>query len=84
MAKAPTKFTQYVDPSRIWLKVPLAELDRLGISDSISTNSRIRGNFAFLDVKYDKAVFEQARTSNNEPYVIVNTITHKEIQNVWR
>ena len=56
------------DPSQGWLKVPLAELSRLGIQDKISACSYVKGVYAFLEEDADMQVFADARNANGEAF----------------
>jgi hypothetical protein len=68
MAKSTFDFVS--DPSHGWLKVPMAELERLGIVDQISIYSYVRGDMAYLEEDDDAGVFKQAREARNEPFSI--------------
>lgn len=59
------KFDRIVDPENQWLKVPLKEIERLGLYDGrISGASKLRGNYAFLVVGTDDVVFQNAREAD--------------------
>jgi hypothetical protein len=62
-----TVFDFVSDPGHGWLKVPVAELERLGIVDQISTYSYLRGDMAYLEEDCDLSVFLAARKARNEP-----------------
>lgn len=47
----------YADPAHGWLKVPLKDLDKLGIKDKISECSYYRGEFAYLEEDCDMNVY---------------------------
>ena len=55
------------DPGHSWLKVPVAELQRLGIESNISSHSFIRNGVAYLEEDVDAHIFYDARTKENEP-----------------
>jgi len=46
-------YNVYADPSHAWVKVKIAELDKLGISRYISEFSYARGNYAYLEEDQD-------------------------------
>jgi len=60
------RFDFVSDPSHGWLKVPVSELVRLGITDQISTYSYIKGDMAYLEEDRDMKVFLDARTAAGE------------------
>jgi hypothetical protein len=51
----------YEDPSHGWLKVPLAELDALGLTEKISPYSYMRNGYAYLEEDDDLAIFVKAK-----------------------
>jgi hypothetical protein len=65
-----TKFHYVQDPGHGWLKVPVAELQRLGIENNISNYSYIRDAMAYLEEDSDMKVFLDAREQRNEPVVL--------------
>ena len=65
-----TKFHYVQDPGHGWLKVPVAELTRLGIQNNISSHSFIRDAMAYLEEDQDMKVFLEAREQRNEPVVL--------------
>lgn len=50
----------YADPGHAWLKVKIAELDKLGITDKITDYSYVRGGCAYLEEDCDAGVFIDA------------------------
>lgn len=46
-------YNVYADPSHAWVKVGIAELDKLGISKYISEFSYVRGDYAYLEEDQD-------------------------------
>jgi hypothetical protein len=55
------------DPGHSWLKVPVAELQRLGIESNISSYSYIRNGVAYLEEDVDARIFLDERAKENEP-----------------
>ena len=53
-------YNVYADPSHAWVKVKLAELDKLGISKYITSFSYVRGNHAYLEEDNDAGVLIDA------------------------
>jgi len=60
-------FHLVADPGHSWLKVPVAELQRLGIESNISSHSYVRNGMAYLEGDVDLQVFLDARNAENEP-----------------
>jgi hypothetical protein len=58
------------DPGHGWLKVPVAELERLGIADQITRHSYIKDQTAYLEEDIDMATFINARNAADEPVEI--------------
>ena len=56
MAKTKT-YDVYSDPGHAWLKVKIAELEKLGISDRITSCSYVRGDNAYLEEDHDANLF---------------------------
>jgi len=54
------------DPSHGWLKVPLAELTRLGIADKITSYSYVKGDYVFLEEDLDMTTFMTARNAEGK------------------
>lgn len=50
----------YNDPSHGWIKVPKADLRKLGIADKVSQYSYQRGEFAYLEEDADATLFVEA------------------------
>jgi methyl coenzyme M reductase subunit C-like uncharacterized protein (methanogenesis marker protein 7) len=65
------------DPSHGWLKVPVTELERLGIQNQISRYSYIRKGMAYLEEDCDMAKFIRAREAENNPIVIKESYGNK-------
>ena len=53
-------YNVYADPSHAWVKVRIAELDKLGISRYISEFSYVRGNHAYLEEDRDAGILVDA------------------------
>lgn len=62
------------DASHAWLKVPMAELERLGIAENISDCSYMRNGMAYLEEDADMGVFMAAKQDLGE------TVSLKEFQ----
>ena len=52
--------TFYSDPGHAWLKVPIADLFRLGISDKISSYSYVHNDSAYLEEDCDASIYIEA------------------------
>lgn len=59
--------TFITDPGHGWLKVPLAELDALGIHDQITPYSYKNGRFAYLEEDCDMGLYLDARQAQGFP-----------------
>ena len=66
------RFDYVTDSSHGWLKVPMAELERLNIVDDISTFSYVKNDMAYLEEDQDMAVFLTARQAREEPVKLVD------------
>lgn len=66
------------DPGHGWLKVPVAELERLGIADQITRHSYIKDQMAYLEEDIDMATFINARNAAGEPVEIKNFIRNRQ------
>lgn len=55
-----TAYKFFADPSHGWLRVPMAHIEELGITDRISAYSYKRGKWAYLEEDCDYRVFEEA------------------------
>lgn len=64
------KFHFVQDPGHGWLKVPVAELERLGIADQISSYSYLKDGMAYLEEDSDMNVFINAREQAGNPVEI--------------
>ena len=62
-----THLTFIEDPGHGWLKVPLAELDVLGIRGQITPYSYINGEYAYLEEDVDAGTYLDARTAQQVP-----------------
>lgn len=62
----------YSDPGHAWIKVTIAELERLGIEKNISPYSYILGDYAFLEEDCDFATFVDAKKAAGEELTAVN------------
>lgn len=82
----------YADPAHGWLKVPLRDLDKLGIKDKISECSYYRGEFAYLEEDCDMSMYLYAMRalgykvnivyhSSNRSSVVRNFETFPRIEN---
>mgnify|MGYP000916152570 CR=1 FL=1 len=60
-------FHLVIDPGHSWLKVPVAELQRLGIESKISSYSFERNGMAYLEEDVDLEIFLDARNAEGEP-----------------
>ena len=59
-------FDLVCDPSHSWLKVPVKELERLGIENKISPYSYINGKMSYLEEDCDMTTFMDARKARGE------------------
>ena len=62
MAKSKT-YDVYADPGHCWLKVKIAELEKLGIEGKITSYSYVRGYNAYLEEDCDAGVLIDALKS---------------------
>ena len=53
----------YADPGHCWLKVKIAELEKLGIEGKITSYSYVRGDNAYLEEDCDAGVLIDALKS---------------------
>ena len=60
------RYIWYTDPGHGWLRVPLAELDRLGIRDKMSVYSYRSGGYAYLEEDCDALAFIDAKKARGE------------------
>jgi hypothetical protein len=65
------RFDFVADSSHGWLKVPMSEIERLGIADQISTFSYQKNGMAYLEEDCDMTVFMKAREARGEAVKIV-------------
>ena len=54
------KYQFYEDPGHGWLKVKIADLEKLGIADKISGYSYMRNDYAYLEEDCDVTLFMDA------------------------
>jgi hypothetical protein len=66
MGHALTTYDVFADPGHAWMKVPLAELNRLGITNQVTSYSYRRGDAAYLEEDCDLSLFMDAKRSRNE------------------
>lgn len=57
----------YADPGHSWLKVPIKELETLGIAGMITGYSYMRNGYAYLEEDCDVATFAAAREVSHLP-----------------
>lgn len=69
--KIQTKFHRVVDSTHSYTKVPVAELQRVGVADKITKFSFIKGNMAYLEEDTDLSTFQQARADEGKPITTV-------------
>ena len=67
MAKLRNTFDLVTDASHGWLKVPVAELERLNIVEDITTHSYVRNDMAYLEQEVDLGQFLVAREAEGNP-----------------
>ena len=67
MAKLRNTFDLVTDASHGWLKVPVAELERLNIVEDITTHSYVRNDMAYLEQDVDLGQFLVAREAEGNP-----------------
>lgn len=67
------QYAFFADPGHGWLRVTLAELDRLGIAGQISHYSYQHNQFAYLEEDCDLTRFIEAKTAIGE---LVDIDTH--------
>jgi hypothetical protein len=67
MAKLRYTFDLVTDASHGWLKVPVAELERLNIVEDITTHSYVRNDMAYLEQDVDLGQFLVAREAEGNP-----------------
>ena len=75
-----TKLDFYSDSGHGWLKIPIAELERLGIADKITKYSYMRNDFAYLEEDCDVSLYcDTIRKSDPEVLIQENKETlHNE------
>jgi hypothetical protein len=71
MAKARmSTYDSFADPGHGWLKVPISELDRLGITSQITGYSYRLGDFAYLEEDCDLSLFMDTKKKLGEAVVM--------------
>ena len=55
------KYEFFSDPGHGWLKVPLKEIEQLGLADKISICSYINAGYVYLEEDWDLPLFLQAK-----------------------
>jgi hypothetical protein len=55
------------DPGHGWLKVPMAEIETLGIASDISQCSFVNGRFVYLEEDMDAGTYLNARQAQGYP-----------------
>ena len=63
-----TEYLYITDAGHGWLKVPLAELIKLGIADKISTYSYRHDDNVYLEHDCDAAIFANAMADNGHKF----------------
>lgn len=66
----PRTYDFITDPGHGWLKVPRAELVRLGIENDITVYSYVRGEYAYLEEDVDYATFLNAKNARGETFKV--------------
>jgi hypothetical protein len=66
-----SNFVLFSDPGHGWLRVPVTEITRLGLTDNISNYSYQHGPYVYLEEDCDLATFVSARQKLNQPITIV-------------
>jgi hypothetical protein len=59
MSKTATR-RHYIDPGHSWIRVPMKEIAKLGIQNSITEYSHMLGDFAYLECDQDATVYTEA------------------------
>lgn len=72
------RFDCVIDPSHSWLKVPVAELERLGIQNQISSYSYLKDGMAYLEEDQDMPFFIKTRADRGEEIRIIEHVRNKQ------
>jgi len=75
---ATKNFIFFTDPGHGWLRVPLKEIERLGIADKISNYSYQKNKMAFLEEDCDAGVFLEAKKAAGEAVNILTARTDRQ------
>ena len=70
--------TFYTDPGHGWLKVSIADLERLGLDESISKYSYMRGDYAYLEEDCDASLFLTEAKSKGWVLTIKESNTNRQ------
>ena len=73
------KYDFYSDPFHGWLKVPISELEKLKITDKISSCSYMKNGFAYLEEDGDLSAFLHAKNIFSWPKDMIRT--NRQAQN---
>jgi hypothetical protein len=73
-------FHRVIDPGHSWLKVPVEELERLGIADQITSHSYLLNGVAYLEEDVDMPLFMNARGDQNTRIVEFNRQRNSRIR----
>jgi hypothetical protein len=78
--RIPTVYKAYSDPGHGWIAVPQRVLVALGIDQSISPYSYMRGYMAYLEEDCDLSVFMNAyrRAMGRDPSLRCTTAAHRQ------
>lgn len=63
-------FTKHNDPGHGWLAVPVTLIDELGIRQSISSYSYIKGDIVYLEEDCDAYLFDMAMTKAGREFAV--------------
>lgn len=76
--RATRTFINYSDPSHAWLRVPLKDVIKFGLTNKITSYSYINGNYAYLEEDVDAPLFlETLKLNGMTNYRIVDKFTDK-------
>lgn len=59
MSKSATR-RHYIDPGHSWIRVPMKEIAKLGIQNNLTSESHMKGEFAYLECDLDAGVYRKA------------------------
>lgn len=71
-------YIKFNDPGHGWLRVPLAELDALGIRNQISSYSYTKGDNAYLEEDCDYYMFDKAMKAAGREYTVIEQHTNND------